>query len=150
MAAVRVLQGKNKKGLGNSPKPLLSLEPANRFELLTCALRVRCSTPEPRRLSFCEEKSSIFPSQRVIVSGPRYFDKATFICRKTPPQTKFFSDVHLGCTQYASLQISRISSASSAFRVPKGASTEMFSAKRSISDSPMFNSRSVVGAPMDR
>ena len=39
-----------KKSLEKISKPLLFLEPAGRFELPTCALRVRCSTPEPRRL----------------------------------------------------------------------------------------------------
>ena len=41
----------NKRTQRNLPESLILLEPTNRFELLTCALRVRCSTPEPRRLT---------------------------------------------------------------------------------------------------
>jgi hypothetical protein len=39
-----------KKGLCRLAKGLLYLEPAKRFELLTCGLRISCSTTELRRL----------------------------------------------------------------------------------------------------
>ena len=46
---------------------VISVKPVNRFELLTCALRVRCSTSEPHRQRFI--------SRRIIVSADSFSGK---------------------------------------------------------------------------